>query len=263
MALLGGLLKLGGSILLGDRKRRQDQRDQINNLPRLRESAEKAGFNPLTALLASGGGGFGMTTGAAPLASQDALFGLIDGVEDRQQEKNEKAAKEAADKIAVIRKEAEDASGVATIARRTSQAASIPARVPVLGKQSVTSAPVTAQRPKMSGVWEKTEDRPRESVPLTAEYRTGMQGGTRYTGLNPDAFEIGVGEIIGGAIVHGGAAVANSYTEFRDRQVRKHQDEKGDKKRLQQHDANSPLTPTVNSNVYQDPVTGVWLPTAN
>ena len=58
--------------------------DQQELLPRLRASAEAAGFNPLTALQNTGGGGFGQTgvTAAPKLASQSLIGGVLSGVAD-------------------------------------------------------------------------------------------------------------------------------------------------------------------------------------
>lgn len=56
---------------------------------------------------------------------------------------------------------------------------------------------------------EDVEVDPVVSTPLLARTRTGMKDGSSWTTLNPDAWEIGVEELAGGAIVHTGAWLAN------------------------------------------------------
>lgn len=77
--MVGGLLGKSSA-----RKERSNSiKDTIESLPRLRQSAEKAGFNPLTALMATGGAGFNnIASGAAPLASIQAISGAVQGAAD-------------------------------------------------------------------------------------------------------------------------------------------------------------------------------------
>ena len=62
---------------------------------------------------------------------------------------------------------------------------------------------------------EKAKDAPVENVPLLWKYRTGIDGSPSWAGLNPDAWEVGIGELIGGGIVHGTGYVAGSVDEAR------------------------------------------------
>lgn len=79
-AVVGGLI---------NKKAAKDQREAAVNdarlaLPRLRASAEEAGFNPLTALANGALGSFqNIPSGAAPLASQSIIDRVVTGIEDR------------------------------------------------------------------------------------------------------------------------------------------------------------------------------------
>lgn len=72
--LVAGVFSLFGA----NKARQQAQADASNKFVDLRAAAEKAGFNPLTALEATGGSGFGSFPSAAPpLASVELLTGAL------------------------------------------------------------------------------------------------------------------------------------------------------------------------------------------
>lgn len=60
--VVGGIIKAGLGILGGLFGRKKQTQSTVTDFVKLRESAEAAGFNPLTALRASGGNGFQTTT---------------------------------------------------------------------------------------------------------------------------------------------------------------------------------------------------------
>lgn len=62
---------------------------------------------------------------------------------------------------------------------------------------------------------EAAETAPVENVPLLWKYRTGINGSKTWAGLNPDAWEVGVGELAGGAIVHGTGYVLGEIDKAR------------------------------------------------
>lgn len=79
-SVVGGLFQQSAA-----KKQRQAAIDDARlALPRLRESAEEAGFNPLTALSNGALSSFqNLPSGVAPLASTEAVMGIAQGVEDR------------------------------------------------------------------------------------------------------------------------------------------------------------------------------------
>lgn len=97
MSVGGAIISAIGGLLGGNKAAKEARRSALNRLPYLRTSAEAAGFNPLTALLATGGAGFD-SDGGASLASSQAVFGsladLFDAAGDARRERAEaKAAK--------------------------------------------------------------------------------------------------------------------------------------------------------------------------
>lgn len=130
-ALVGGALSLFGA-----NKQAKDQKAaEYERFPRLRASAEAAGFNPLTALLANGGSGFGEATGTAPLASAQILRGMVSDVGDHfAQKKSVKAAQDYAHRrVGQINSERASAGRAGAIAARTVRAASQTKVTPKIG----------------------------------------------------------------------------------------------------------------------------------
>lgn len=81
-AIASGVGGLAGSMWKENRAISNANKAQKQKLSKLRISAERAGFNPLTALEATGGQGFGPTAAhTAPLASEQAILGSVQGVE--------------------------------------------------------------------------------------------------------------------------------------------------------------------------------------
>lgn len=151
--MLGAIIGAGASLVGGflNRKAQKDQykrersdaiSDQINKLPRLRESAEKAGFNPLTALMSTGGGGFGQTgvsMGAAPLSSAAILTDAVSGIADAWTDKRAADANRAKVEGEIWRRqiEKERAGGAGETIRRTVQRAG----VADLGNRAIEASP--------------------------------------------------------------------------------------------------------------------------
>lgn len=80
-SLVSGVLGIFGA----KKKREQARSDQKKQFERLREAAERGGFNPLTALQATGGAGFGagsLPSSAPPLASLEFIRDGLQGVSD-------------------------------------------------------------------------------------------------------------------------------------------------------------------------------------
>lgn len=139
MSFLGGILSaVAGPIIGGvfnkkaaSKNRAQGVEDTLLQLPRLRQSAEDAGFNPLTALLATGGQGFNnIPGGAAPLASSQVLSGAIQGVSDLFTEPD-KAAEErqrVQDRIQELRLERLEAGDAGDVFARTAGVAGLGSR---------------------------------------------------------------------------------------------------------------------------------------
>lgn len=150
LAALGGMLPdLAGSALslFGANKARQQAKgDAFNKFADLRDAAINGGFNPLTALQATGGAGFGAyPTSAPPLASVELLTGglqkgmdEVTGVADQRR---------AADRLnldmAQLRLD-QARSGVVAYAPR-SAAGRVGSGVSPLGKSAVTVATTAAQ----------------------------------------------------------------------------------------------------------------------
>lgn len=78
-SLVSGVLGIFGA----KKRRKQARSDQKKQFERLREAAERGGFNPLTALQSTGGAGFGaLPSSAPPLASIDFIRDALSGVAD-------------------------------------------------------------------------------------------------------------------------------------------------------------------------------------
>lgn len=81
-SLLGNtLLKVGSSVFLQNKQRRNAVSDALLKGEHIRESAERGGFSPLAFLYGTQGTGFGNYT-RPPLASQELLSGAVQDVVD-------------------------------------------------------------------------------------------------------------------------------------------------------------------------------------
>jgi hypothetical protein len=150
-AVLGGVLNKKAD----DRAQENEVENTIEQLPRLRESAEAAGFNPLSVLQANGSASFkASNTGAAPLASAQALTGLIETVFDRNGKKAvEKSHKKAKLKLDRIAEEGKASTGVRHTINKTSAVAVSSKKLPVFGVPSseTTDSDLSLHRPRMAG----------------------------------------------------------------------------------------------------------------
>lgn len=178
MSLLGSI---AGAVIGGIFKKKAAKdahasavSDTLLQLPRLRQSAEDAGFNPLTALLANGGGSFnagGMQ--AAPLASASVIQNAVDSVSDeftgkaeieRQKDKtNLELAKVELERL----KSGGASSTVAATQKNRVPSMGAPARVALGGSAATPKKPkftqlgpseygetlVTNPNPAQSGMW--------------------------------------------------------------------------------------------------------------
>ncbi len=83
-AVAGNVVGAVASISSQNKARRQSKQDAANKFVDLRDAAIAGGFNPLTALQATGGAGFGAyTSSAPPLASIELLTGAMDKIHDQ------------------------------------------------------------------------------------------------------------------------------------------------------------------------------------
>ena len=216
-AIAGPLVGAVASGILGGRERKQRKSDAKAKFTDLRASAEKAGFNPLTALMATGGQGFG-DYGASipPLATSNFLSSAASSVakemtgEAAVQRATDRANQEMAElALEQMRSGVAGVSGlqnplrVANPTKMYVGGTSQPVQ-PRLRNGPETPAMPTEPSMTMGPSWETAEKEPMRGVPLTAEYRTGNKDNpSSYRGLNNDAWETGVSEIVGGAMIHG------------------------------------------------------------
>lgn len=203
---------LGG--LFGGKKKQTTERTL--NFQKIRDDGVKAGFNPLTALQAAAGAGVGTSTTTGPQLSTPEILAnaVVNGAQayaDSWFNQAEDAKDQEIERIKLETMKAELANVQARTSYLNAQkpfGSTIPVYdpAPVTGRVHTRAAPLSTVP---NGQWEAPELRRVESVPLTAEFRTGRAGDPPYRSLNPDAFEIGVGELIGGGLVHGGAYLLN------------------------------------------------------
>lgn len=93
-SLIGGLFGMGAA----KKARRQALYDARHKFEVLRDAAIRGGFNPLTALQATGGAGYGaFPSSAPPLASVELLTGALQGAADEIT--GEAAQRRAADRL--------------------------------------------------------------------------------------------------------------------------------------------------------------------
>lgn len=160
--MLGAIIGAGASIIGGimkNKSRKDDYRrerrdainDQINKLPRLRESAEKAGFNPLTALEATGGSGFGQTgVSHAPLTSTSMIVDGVKGLADVATGETAKRERrqEVQDRLAELQLERLESGDAGSIIARTRMTSlnpnAAPGRAPVNGGRASPGREVVA-----------------------------------------------------------------------------------------------------------------------
>jgi len=199
----GSALIEGGLSLLGGKGGKKT--GPTTNLVALRNQALKAGFNPLTALMATGGQGFNTVTEPKLSTSAFIANALKNGSDAyRDQVFKDQQVMLDQQKIDALKTEAANIGNY-----RQSPLGGAPAI-------QTTTNEKTGQQPHLAG-FEKAEKAPVENVPLTFQYRTGANGSREWVGLNPDAWEIGLGELAGGALVHGGAYLYSHTGEIIDK----------------------------------------------
>lgn len=213
MSLLGTIVgAVAGPLISGlfGRRKQTTTTEQNYNFPKLVNSARKAGLNPLTALLATGGGAGGSTTTTTlPQMSSGRFIGeaVSAGLETYYKAKAEEKDAELEnlrieEKARIAREEYE------RIARYRS--GHFGYSIPQITNRAVERRAPKLARPhqapqvqKAADGWEQSEKLPVDNVPLTLEYRTGREGDKPHRMLNPEAFEIGPGEVLVGGIMHG------------------------------------------------------------
>ena len=165
MGLLGAILpKVFGAavgIFGANKARRQAKADAANKFIDLRAAAEAGGFNPLTALEATGGGGFGAyPSSAPPLASVELLTGAVqDGIDEIDGTAAMRRAKDRLElDLAKLRLD-QARSGVAVYEPRRAVSSVGSVRAPVGGSPPVTVATNAAfswpdfYMPGLSDMW--------------------------------------------------------------------------------------------------------------
>lgn len=174
--IIGGLFAASAA----KRARKDALDDQSKQFSRLRDAAIRGGFNPLTVLQATGGGGFGnLPSSAPPLASIELLTGAISsGIDELN---GEAGRRRAADDLAMdLTKVQIEQSHALTLARN--RVAATPA---TLGQRSIA---LPSGPPPMEVVNKYI----RIFNPQTGQY---------FTQTNPDLLDAGVNETITGEVV--------------------------------------------------------------
>jgi hypothetical protein len=217
----GGLSLLGG--IFGSRSRKKaEQRaaaQRANQFVDLRAAAEKGGFNPLTALMATGGSGFQPQPQGPKLGTGDFIADALSRGADSYFNTIDRKAIEETDNLRreMMREELKDLKRRNTIPKG-GYGYSIPKAI-TSTQSTRNQKPKIAQStiPQVTGM-EKAESAPVENVPLLWQYRTGLDGSQSWGGLNPDAWEVGLGELVAGGIVHGGGYLATKTMEAKNKE---------------------------------------------
>lgn len=215
-AVLGGIASslIGG--IFGRSRENAQERARKTQLQTMVADAQAAGINPISALRAGAAANYA----PPPLASQDALGSAIgQSIELWSNRKSIQANQEAQrleNQIRAVELE-QLRSGKNPFAQQFGYNIS---EVRAPGPVRESGGPDLSPKYRDSGLgfgWEEPGVvAPVENVPLTFQYRTGASDGRNWTGLNADAWEIGVGELVGGGIVHGGAALLDAAKDISD-----------------------------------------------
>lgn len=197
--ITGALIGAGASLLGGIFGKKQRNKELAMQDPvYIRKRLEEAGLNPAThygAAASSMGLNYAPQMGAA-FADAGAMIASGFDRSQQLQIQNTRLAMEREKLDAVLK-----------------QVSLRPQTAGIYGKN--TGRADASLQPKTPFIMEKAETEPVKNIPLTSVSRTGM-GGQEWTTLNPNAFEIGVGEILGGVIIHGGAWGVNQGKKFYD-----------------------------------------------
>lgn len=192
------------SIIKGLFGGESEQKYVVPDFKRLRVKAQKAGFNPLTALGATGGGQL-----SSPVLSTQSVLaeGLADGIGAGLEtwfNREDEANKEEIDRINLETMRADRDIAVAT-AKAMQSGQPFGHTIPSYQHSSGSGrhGPDADPAGEPGGFMEpaKREDIRDES--LFQKVRSGVNGGPSWWTLNPDMWDIGIGELIGGAVVHG------------------------------------------------------------
>lgn len=221
-AIAGPLVGAVASGILGNKQRKDARSDAKRKFTDLRSSAEEAGFNPLTALMATGGQGFGdYGPSIPPLATSQFLSEAASSV--AREMTGEAAVARATERanLEMAKMSLESMrSGVGSVGgTQNPLAVASPTKLYVEGPRTASTPRLSSTKPEVAENvtgWEKSEVEAVRDVPLTTEFRTGRDGDESYRSLNPDAFEIGIGELVGGAVVHAGAWALPKLSTFND-----------------------------------------------
>lgn len=155
--LIGGFLNRKAA----KETRKNSIEDARLNLSRVRESAELAGFNPLTALQSTGGNLGPISANVPPLASAAALEGAVQSVGDilsgRSAVRNQQ--EDANLRLTQLRIEREEAGDAGKLARRIAGAATqfVP-RPPAIPSRSTQRAPKPTPVAGLTDYEETTDD---------------------------------------------------------------------------------------------------------
>lgn len=189
--------------MFGAKKRRKQARsDQKKQFERLREAAERGGFNPLTALQSTGGAGFGsLPSSAPPLASIDFIRDSLKGVSDEvtgvaaERRATDRFNRELAElQLEKAKAASENLSPSGPFAPRTRSVGNAPAtaRVPPLAQQGIherfTASPLSDSQVVVSGLY---DDRPQTVDPeinMPATNIVTTPQGDQLVGLSEEAF---------------------------------------------------------------------------
>ena len=199
-SLVSGVLGMFGA----KKKRKQARSDQKKQFERLRESAERGGFNPLTALQATGGAGFGagaLPSSAPPLASLDFIRDAVKGASDEitgvaaEKRATDRFNRELAElQLEKAKASSENLSPSGPFAPRARSVGNSPAtaRVPPLAQDGIherfTASPLSDSQVVVSGLY---DDRPQTvdpeiNMPATNVVTTPQ--GDQLVGLSEEAF---------------------------------------------------------------------------
>jgi len=204
-----------GAGLLGGALQRRDARKNPpkTDLVGLRAEAERAGFNPLTALNATGGAGF--QTGRQPVSIGAVLQNFGNNVAGIVKANDPVAAATEKQNLELMKAQTDMLKSQAvmyniqgkTMAQRRTGGGGARSNVPEGFEIEQGMVVPLEQNQKVAPV---------ENMPLLWQFRTGADGSRQWVGLNPDAFEIGIGELIGGGLIHGTAAAIQAAKRTKD-----------------------------------------------
>lgn len=240
--MLGSILGAVAGPVIGGLFGSKKQKTVTENKPpdgaAIRKEALRGGFNPLTFLRATGGSGGGGTTtqSGGSLSSGSWIANAVSAGFSAWQDVQDNTRQEAADALKqdIMREElaimkerragpkpggygfsiptvrSTGVSSTGTAKRREQPKLSKEGAKPIVTvTDSINSNDKVEVNAPLELPMQNRTVEPVRAVPLTSTFNSGMKDAKEYIGLNPDAWEIGVGELMGGALVHGGSYLAN------------------------------------------------------